>query len=156
MLEAVHLLATPNPILLGHSFMGFITQKYLESNAAAGVVLLDSFPPTPTLSAARCLEWMRKGGEKEEEDSTFPWRAIREMEEKEAAVRLEPQSTEWLLLHSTTHPPSSHPFLGMEDIEETVSFHGIEKDCMKGVGRGEGKRIDEVAEAVYEWYDERF
>ena len=34
-----------NPILIGHSMGGFIAQKYLENNSAAGVVLMASVPP---------------------------------------------------------------------------------------------------------------
>lgn len=37
------------PILIGHSMGGFIVQKYLESNSAAGAVLMASVPPSGTL-----------------------------------------------------------------------------------------------------------
>lgn len=37
------------PILIGHSMGGFVAQKYLESNSAAGAVLLASVPPSGTL-----------------------------------------------------------------------------------------------------------
>jgi pimeloyl-ACP methyl ester carboxylesterase len=37
------------PVLVGHSMGGFVTQKYLEHHTAAGAILVQSVPPTGVL-----------------------------------------------------------------------------------------------------------
>eukprot|EP00903_Cladosiphon_okamuranus_P010745 g10156.t1 len=36
------------PVIVAHSMAGFVCQQYLQSYSASGLVLLDSFPPTPS------------------------------------------------------------------------------------------------------------
>lgn len=49
--EIVGRLPVP-PVLVGHSAGGFMVQKYLERQAAAGVVLVASLPPTGAMRTA--------------------------------------------------------------------------------------------------------
>lgn len=53
-----HKLTTPPPLLVAHSGSTFIAQKYLESFAAAGLVLLNPWPPHPKRVAEQLLlDW---------------------------------------------------------------------------------------------------
>lgn len=49
------------PVLIGHSMGGFVVQKYLESHAAPGAVLLCSVPPQGLMSAAFGMMFSRPG-----------------------------------------------------------------------------------------------
>jgi non-heme chloroperoxidase len=49
------------PVLIGHSMGGFVAQKYLETHAAAGVVLLASVPPQGLWAAALGLAFHKPG-----------------------------------------------------------------------------------------------
>lgn len=49
------------PVLVGHSMGGFVAQKYLESQVAAGLVLLASVPPQGLWAAALGLALQRPG-----------------------------------------------------------------------------------------------
>ncbi|CAM9165986.1 unnamed protein product, partial [Hapterophycus canaliculatus] len=43
------------PVIVAHSMAGFVCQQYLQSYSASGLVLLDSFPPSPRLVAQEHL-----------------------------------------------------------------------------------------------------
>ncbi len=50
-----------DPVLVGHSMGGFVVQKYLERNSAAGVVLMASVPPQGLLAASLTLAFSNPG-----------------------------------------------------------------------------------------------
>jgi len=49
------------PVLIGHSMGGFVVQKYLETHAASGAVLMCSVPPQGLMSSAFDLMMSRPG-----------------------------------------------------------------------------------------------
>jgi pimeloyl-ACP methyl ester carboxylesterase len=52
---------TQPPVLIGHSMGGFVVQKYLESHATAGAVLLCSVPPQGLAAAAMGMMLAKPG-----------------------------------------------------------------------------------------------
>ena len=65
-LAAVAQQGTP-PILVAHGLGAFVAQKFLESYAAAGLVLVSPFPPLPQRPARRLLEALQKAREEQEQ-----------------------------------------------------------------------------------------
>ncbi|CAN0159875.1 unnamed protein product [Ectocarpus sp. 6 AP-2014] len=56
------------PVIVAHSMAGFVCQQYLQSYSASGLVLLDSFPPSPGALANEHLLRARAGDPGEPND----------------------------------------------------------------------------------------
>ncbi|CAN0225600.1 unnamed protein product, partial [Ectocarpus sp. 13 AM-2016] len=56
------------PVIVAHSMAGFVCQQYLQSYSASGLVLLDSFPPSPGVLANEHLLRARAGDPGEPND----------------------------------------------------------------------------------------
>ncbi|CAM9677922.1 unnamed protein product [Ectocarpus sp. 8 AP-2014] len=56
------------PVIVAHSMAGFVCQQYLQSYSASGLVLLDSFPPSPGALANEHLLRARTGDPGEPND----------------------------------------------------------------------------------------
>ncbi|GAB5036923.1 Hypothetical protein NocV09_05400050 [Nannochloropsis oceanica] len=148
LVAAVKDLATPSPVVIALSpLMSFVAQKYLESHAAAGVVLLDPLPPSPSSPSSssgsalqRYSRWVRteggeEDGEEDGDDGEFPWQAMKEAGREGGDVKLESGIMDWLVLLSG-EPPSgggreegmdgAHPFLTREDVQALIEMHGMD------------------------------
>ncbi|CAN0378260.1 unnamed protein product [Ectocarpus fasciculatus] len=60
------------PVIVAHSMAGFVCQQYLQSYSASGLVLLDSFPPSPGTLANEHLLRARAGDPGEANDPAGP------------------------------------------------------------------------------------
>ncbi|CBJ27619.1 hydrolase, alpha/beta fold family protein, putative [Ectocarpus siliculosus] len=56
------------PVIMAHSMAGFVCQQYLQSYSASGLVLLESFPPSPGALANEHLLRARAGDPGEPND----------------------------------------------------------------------------------------
>jgi pimeloyl-ACP methyl ester carboxylesterase len=120
-------------IIVGHGLSAFVAQKYLESYAAAGLVLISPFPPEPSSLIARAttvgeLKNAFSGQQTVEPD---PRRLFEDASLIENTLNLEPLAAFMNVLLVVN---SNDPVVMAGDVEELCRFHDLGTLCVENRG----------------------
>ena len=159
----------PPPLLVAHGAGGFVAQKFLESFAAAGLVLVAPFPPVPRACALRLQRptvqpsgLSSRCGEVEFEPS--PNDLVGDCLKAENILNLEPVGNFMEVLTVST---MADPVVRHEDIANLRAWHQLGQDgdnraCAPGAG-GHLTMIDPcweeqggLADQIAEWVERQF
>ncbi|CAM9263233.1 unnamed protein product [Scytosiphon promiscuus] len=86
------------PVIVAHSMAGFVCQQYLQSYSASGLVLLDSFPPSPRLLAREHVRLALTSDPNQDEETAKSLDAL-DAEELAELMKDDPARWERLLRH---------------------------------------------------------